>query len=430
MPDRCGPLIRRALMRATWSRFRSRREVKHASRRSFAVLATTLVAIASVVLSACGGAGGPTSSHDAATPGSAVYRWGVVGNKGAITQLQLDRPTAIADIHGNVTQIATSNSDGYALTSTGAVYAWGVNSYGELGDGRLTPYETRAVKVDFPPGVRIKSLANPMPFDAGVAIDSTGHAWGWGLNAVDDLCLSGLVNSRPEQLQLSGVTLATGARTHALFDSSGTVYACGSGDAGELGNGSTSASSTPAAVLGLPSGVKVTALTSSWEGSGALLADGDYYNWGYNAAGQLGNGSTANSAVPVKVGLPGPVRQVFQGGSGPRNGQTVAILRDGDTWAWGDNDRGQLGIGTVISSDAPVTVHVPKDVTFVAVSSGGYASYGIDSTGRLWAWGDNRSGQLGTGSDRRRSTLPIAVGIHLTHVSSTAQNVAGSDDRT
>ena len=245
MPDRCGPLIRRALMRATWSRFRSRREVKHASRRSFAVLATTLVAIASVVLSACGGAEGPTSSHDAATPGSAVYRWGVVGNKGAITQLQLDRPTAIADIHGNVTQIATSNSDGYALTSTGAVYAWGVNSYGELGDGRLTPYETRAVKVDFPPGVTIKSLANPMPFDAGVAIDSTGHAWGWGLNAVDDLCLSGLVNSRPEQLPLSDVTLATGARTHALFDSSGTVYACGSGDAGELGNGSTARAAPP-----------------------------------------------------------------------------------------------------------------------------------------------------------------------------------------
>ena len=401
-----------------------------ASRRSLAGLATTLVAIASVALSACGGSGGPTSPHDATTASSTVYRWGVVGNKGAITQLQLDRPTAIADIRGKVTQIATSNSDGYALTSTGAVYAWGVNSYGELGDGQLTPYETRAVKVELPRGVRITSLANPMPFDAGLAIDSAGHAWGWGLNAVGDLCLSGLVNSRPEQLHLNDVTLATGARTHALFDSSGTVYACGSGDAGELGNGSTTASSTPTPVTGLPGGVRVTALTSSWEGSGALLADGDYYNWGYNAAGQLGNGSTLNSAVPVEVHLPGPVRQVFQGGSGPKNGQTMAVLRDRDTWAWGDNDRGQLGIGSLTSSDVPLKVHTPKGVTFVAVSSGGFASYGIDTTGELWAWGDNRSGQLGTGSGRRRATVPVAVGVRLTQVSSTAQNVAGVDERT
>jgi len=387
------------------------------------VLASTVLLAA--LVAACGTSGGNPSSTTASTAPSTVYRWGVVGNKGAITQLQLDRPTALAGISGKVVQIATSNSDGYALDSEGSVYGWGVNSYGELGDGQLTPYETKAVRVEFPSGVKITSLANPMPFDGGLAIDSAGHAWGWGLNGVGDLCLPNLVNSHPEQLPLSDVTLATGARTHALFDSGGTVYACGSGDVGELGNGSTASSSTPAPVIGLPSGVKVTALASSWEGSGALLANGDYYNWGYNAAGQLGNGSTANSAVPVRVQLPGAVRQVFQGGSGPKNGQTIAILNGGETWTWGNNDRGQLGIGSVTSSAVPVRVRVPKGVTFVAVSSGGYASYGIGRTGLLWAWGDNGSGQLGIGSSRQRATLPVDVGIHLTQVSSTAQNVAG-----
>jgi alpha-tubulin suppressor-like RCC1 family protein len=395
-----------------------------AGRRRTFVLGLSVLFIGPLVLAACGGSGeGPTPQR-APTAHSTVYRWGVVGNRGAITQLQLDRPTVIAGITGKVVQIATSNSDGYALTSTGAVYGWGVNSYGELGDGELTPYETKAVRVDFPAGVTVTSLANPMPFDGGLAIDSTGNAWGWGLNGEGDLCLPGLVNKRPIQLPLHDVTLATGARTHALFDSSGTVYACGSGDAGELGNGSTSSSSTPIPVVGLPSAVKVTALTSSWEGSGALFADGDYYNWGYNAAGQLGNGSTINSSVPVKVALAGPVRQVFQGGSGPKNGQSIAILQNGATWTWGDNDRGQLGIGTSISSAVPVKVHVPAGVAFRTVSSGGYASYGVDTTGRLWAWGDNTSGQLGTGSDPLRSTVPIDVGIHATGVSSTAQNVA------
>jgi alpha-tubulin suppressor-like RCC1 family protein len=398
--------------------------VTAASRRSPALLAG-LVVVTCVVLAACGG--GPSKGSTATT--TTVSRWGVVGNAGAIRQLELDRPTAIAGIRGRVVQIATSNSDGYALSSTGAVYAWGVNSDGELGDDALTPYETKAVEVDFPAGVKITSLPNPMPFDAGLAIDSGGHAWGWGLNGADDLCLTGLVHSRPQQLSLADVTLATGARTHALFDSNGTVYACGSGDAGELGNGSTTSTSTPTPVVGLPGGVKVTALTSSWEGSGAQLANGDYYNWGYNAAGQLGNGSTLQSAVPVKVGLPGSVRQVFQGGSGPKNGQTIAILQDGAVWAWGNNDRGQLGIGTRIDGDVPVRVHVPNNVTFVKVNSGGFASYAIDSTGRLWAWGDNGSGQLGTGSDPQLATLPVDVGIHLTQVSSTAQNVAGFEDR-
>ena len=400
--------------------------VTPSSRRSPALLAAILVAVTSVVIAGCGGGSSESSSVTTTT----VYRWGVVGNAGAISQLELERPTPIAGIKGRVLQIATSNSDGYALTSTGAVYAWGVNSDGELGDGTVTPYETHAVEVDFPTGVKITALPNPMPFDAGLAIDSTGHIWGWGLNGADDLCLTGLVHSRPQQLPLSGVTVATGARTHALFDSNGTVYACGSGDAGELGNGSTTSTSTPTPVIGLPTGVTVTALTSSWEGSGALFANGDYYNWGYNAAGQLGNSSTENSAVPVKVALPDSVRQVFQGGSGKKNGQTIAILRDGGVWAWGNNDRGQLGIGTQIDSEVAARVHVPKNVTFDKVNSGGYASYAIDSTGRLWAWGDNKSGQLGTGSDPQLTTLPVDVGVHLTQISSTAQNVAGLEEHT
>lgn len=375
--------------------------------------------VAGLVLAACGGIAPSTPSTR-----TTAYRWGVVGNQGKIAQLELARPTRVGGVSGTIVQIATSNSDSYALTSDGEVFAWGVNSYGELGDGRQTPYETRAVKVAFPAGVRIVALPNPMPFDAGLAIDSTGHVWGWGLNGDHDLCLPGLIETRPQQLPLSDVTLATGARTHALFYSKGTVFACGGGDAGELGNGSTAPSAAPTPVVGLPSGEKVTALTSSWEGSGALLADGSYFNWGYNAAGQLGNATSADSAAPIKVALPGPASQVFQGGSGPTNGQTVAILRDGSVWTWGNNTKGQLGIGTRTNSTTPVRVHTPPGVRFVKVNSGGYASYAIDRSGHLWAWGGNDNGQLGTGTGRVE-TLPVDVGIHLQQVSSTASNVAG-----
>jgi alpha-tubulin suppressor-like RCC1 family protein len=349
----------------------------------------------------------------------------VVGNRGKIAPLELDRPTVVGGISGEVVQIATSNSDGYALTSSGAVWAWGVGNYGELGDGKTPSYKTRAVKVEFPTGVKIASLANPMPFDGALAIDSSGHAWGWGLNADGDLCLSGLTKRYPSRIPLSHVTLATGARTHSLFDASSQVYACGDGEDGVLGNGSTTSSSKPTAVVGLPRTVRVTALTSSWEGSGALLSNGAYYNWGYNAAGQLGNGSTANSDEPVEVNLPAKVRQVFQGGSGATNGQTIAILANGSVWAWGNNKKGQLGDASRTSSDVPVAVSVPAGVTFVKVDSGGYSCYAIDNSGRLWAWGGNENGQLGTGSGTRVETEPVDVDIHLSQISSTASNVAG-----
>ena len=383
-----------------------------------------IVLIASLALASCGGAS--TSTAIAPTP---VYRFGVVGNQGKIASLELDRPTLVGGIGGRVVQIATSNSDGYALTSSGAVWAWGVGSYGELGDGKTPPYDTRAVKVAFPTDVKITSLANPMPFDGAVAIDSSDHAWGWGLNADGDLCLSGLTHPRPSQIQLSDVKLASGARTHSLFYSKGQVYACGSGASGVLGNGTMSSSSTPTAVVGLPRTVGVTALTSSWEGSGALLSNGLYYDWGYNATGQLGNGSTVNSDEPVEVKLSAEVRQVFQGGSGATNGQTIAILANGSVWAWGNNKKGQLGDATRATSDVPVPVSVPAGVTFVKVNSGGYSCYAIDNSGRLWAWGGNDNGQLGTGTTARVEAEPVDTGIRLSQISSTASNVAGLEQR-
>ena len=393
--------------------------------------APLLALAASLALAACsGGATSTTTTTNTATATPAatatpVYRFGVVGNHGKIAQLERGTPTVVAGITGKVIQIATSNSDSYALTSSGTVWAWGVGSYGELGNGGTSAYVTRAVQVSFPAGVRIVALPNPMPFDGALAIDSLGRAWGWGLNANGDLCLSGLAQLRPSRIPLTDVTAATGARTHSLFDSGGRVYACGAGADGVLGNGSTASSSKPVPVTGLPPAARVTALTSSWEGSGALLSNGVYYDWGYNAAGQLGDGGTADSDVPVQVKLPAAVRQVSQGGSGAGNGQTVAILADGSVWAWGDGTKGQLGDGGTAGSDVPVQVKMPAGVTFTTVNSGGYSCYAIDSSGRLWAWGGNQNGQLGTGSSARIETTPVNVGIHLTQVSSTASNVAG-----
>jgi alpha-tubulin suppressor-like RCC1 family protein len=394
--------------------------------RRQAALALALL-LGAVGLTACGGGSGsaPSATTNPGSSHSVVYTFGVAGTEGPVIQTEHEAPTPIAGIVGNVVQIATSNSDTYALTSSGTVWAWGVGSHGELGDGSTPLYRQAAVKVDFPEGVTITSLPNPMPFDGGLAIDSSGDAWGWGLNLTNDLCLPGAaVVSRPEKIPLPDVTLGTGARTHSLLVSDGTLYACGSGEFGELGNGSTGSSSTPTPVVGLPKG-EVKALTSSWGASGALMADGSYYDWGYNRAGQLGNGTTDDSAVPIHVTLPEAVVQVFQGGSGAKNGQTIAILANGTLWTWGNGMHGQLGNGGTTSSTTPIRITLPRGANPAEVASGGYASYAIDTSGKLWSWGRNDDGQLGTGGRGPDRLTPVATGLSLTQISSTAQNAAG-----
>jgi alpha-tubulin suppressor-like RCC1 family protein len=192
---------------------------------------------------------------------------------------------------------------------------------------------------------------------------------------------------------------------------------------GELGDGTTADSPTPTAVVRLPKGA-VRALVSSWQGSGALMADGSYYDWGYNAAGQLGDGRTNNSTTPVLVPLPAAVTQVSQGGSDGENGQSLALLSDGSAWSWGSGRWGQLGDGSQEDASSPVRVAVPSGVTFSQVSSGGASSYAIDGTGHLWAWGQNNAGQLGIGV-ATGAVRPIPVGIVLSQISSTAAYVAG-----
>ena len=367
--------------------------------------------------------GTPATSAAPATAGE-VLSWGAVGSKGKLPGGHR-RPVPVAGIVGTVTSIATSNSDSYALTSAGQVWAWGAGAMGELGNETTPQVTERAVQVDFPAGVTIRSLANPMPFDGGLAIDSQGGLWGWGVNTASELCLPGpQVVLRPTQLPVHGVTLATGAARHIVFDAGGTVYACGQGLAGQLGDGSFRRAPTPVAVVGLPT-VGVKALTSSWMGSGALMSDGSYYDWGYNASGQLGNGTTTNSAVPVHVTLPASVAQASMGGSTAANGQTIVLLTNGQVWTWGNGAFGQMGNGSTVSSPSPLQLMPPGSARWVFVNSGGYASYAVDAAGTLWSWGRNDVGQLGTGRTPSTTATPLDVGVTMTRVSSTADNVAG-----
>jgi alpha-tubulin suppressor-like RCC1 family protein len=405
-------------------------------------IAMLAVCAAGLGLTACGGSRPATSPalRRAAHVAGTVEAWGRFGGGSGRTRVTAmpkgtgmgpgvgpvrTRPTIVDGVRGTVRQVSTSNSDGYALTRTGAVYAWGAGGQGELGDGGKARLSLAAVRVRFPAGVKIASLPDPMPFDGGMAIDTRGRVWAWGNDLNQEFCLAhpALLDT-PVKVPLTDVTLAVGAARHATYDTGGRIVSCGLGEFGQLGNGTTglrSETATPVAVRGLPAG-GVIALTAAYGNTGALMADGTYYDWGTNADGQLGDGTTTERDTPVKVALPGPVRSVSMGGSLANNGQTMALLSSGALWEWGAGAVGQLGDGATANRPRPFSLTEPHGAHFVTVSSGGQTDYAIDQHGRLWSWGGDTEGDVGRGATGAPVTRPVEHVVRVSQVSATAHD--------
>jgi alpha-tubulin suppressor-like RCC1 family protein len=362
--------------------------------------------------------GSPASAQLAASGGRVAF-WGSFAGS---TSRHLSPVTVT--LPGRVTQVGTSNSTVYALLASGSVYAWGTGTRGQLGDGQDANSFVTPVRVRFPAGVRIASIVvNSGPWDTAFAIDTTGHVWGWGANGSGDMCLGNSAEHRtPVRLPFAHVTAVAGAADHATYDAGGVLYSCGMGIYGELGDGSTATSKVPVAVKGL-SGASVTALTAGFGSTGALLSDGAYYDWGLNSDGQLGDGTAGpSSGVPVQVKLADPVTQVFEGGNAPNDGQTLVLLADGSLHAWGANGAYQLGTGKRDNESAPVTIHPPPGVTYQAVASGGDTSYGVTTAGQVYAWGSGKSGAVGDGTTSP-APAPVAVESGATALISATSDV-------
>ena len=152
---------------------------------------------------------------------------------------------------------------------------------------------------------------------------------------------------------------------------------------------------------------------ASFANSGALLNNGEYFDWGYNAKGQLGSGRLGGqSDVPVRVRLQAAVVQVAQGGSIWFNGQTLVMLSNGSLWAWGADDFGQLGDGRKRAQPSPIRFQSPAGVTYESIATGSATSYAISTTGAVvMHGGPESSGRWATAARRThviRSRWPPA----------------------
>ncbi|MGI6612082.1 MAG: IPT/TIG domain-containing protein [Candidatus Nanosyncoccaceae bacterium] len=217
------------------------------------------------------------------------------------------------------------------------------------------------------------------------------------------------------------------------------AYCWGANWSGQLGNGTTTDSATPVAVSqgAVPAGTTLTSISVGHYHTCAVGSNGKAYCWGYNGEGRLGDGSTTDRTTPVAVAqgaIPTTttISKVFAGGA-----HTCAINSQGRVYCWGNGGFGQLGNGSTADRTTPVAVS--STATFTALSMGYWHTCGLASgVSRPYCWGQGTYGQLGNGSTANRST-PVLVsqgaipsGVTISKISPTSgfrTCSIGSDNR-
>lgn len=366
------------------------------------VVGGTILVVATIVPAA------QSASATTSPPQSnAVYRWGTY--RGGTTANRQEVPTLVPGV-SDVAALAAGNLASYALLTDGQEYAWGNGRYGQLGNDTRTPYATSPVEVQFPTGTFVTSIAEGNA--RAYAVDSDGNGWSWGKSGALCGARSGDV---PSEIPVpKNLVAVAGASGHVLWlTTSGAVWECDN-------------TGPPYEVAGLPSGDPAVTVSVGRNTMTVLLSGGQVWDWGQNTYGQLGDGTlTASLHVPVEVQLPSGTyaTQIYGGGDDATDGHQVALLDTGQAVAWGNGRYGQLGNGLKVNEPLPVYVSTPAGVTFTDVVAGGSASYGIDTDGNLWAWGNNSFGQAGAGATHQHLYTPVKVDSGVGLIMSTAANV-------
>jgi alpha-tubulin suppressor-like RCC1 family protein len=263
-------------------------------------------------------------------------------------------------------QLIAGSNHTFGVDEGGTVYAWGSNSYGQLGLG---------------------NTANALSPVAVPALDQ--FFWDAELHII------------------------TGANHNFAVTEAGAVFAWGGNNVGQLGRGNTTNATSPVAITALNQflwGGELHIITGQHHNFGVTEA-GEVDAWGFNnMGGQLGRGDTTNATLPVAVPV---LDQFFWDGELhiiSSFSHNFGVTETGVVYAWGYNAYGQLGQG-ITDATSPMVVNALKHFFWdgeLHIITGGYYNLGVTEAGVVFAWGVNYYGQLGR-EDTTNATLPVAL---------------------
>ncbi len=353
-----------------------------------------------------------------------------------------------------VIAVSTGNYHSIALASDGTVYTWGDNSKGQLGNGASTSFTSAVpVAVDMTGVLAGKTVTQIAAGDFfNIVLTADGKLFSWGYNGLGDLGNNSgyyAVSLVPVAVDMTGVLagktvtkIAAGGVAGSGFalavTSDGKVFGWGSDGNGELGNGG-SVTTVPTAVdmTGALAGKTAVSVAAGGGGQVALLcSDGAVYAWGNNNFGQLGRGTSGGgSAVPAAVDTTGVLAGKTITAVAAGAYFSLALASDGTVYGWGADDQGQLGNSGTGTYSTPVAVTTSGALAGITISKIGTAystSFGLSSTGKVYSWGSNGSGELGTGgSSYSAIPVPVDTSVALSGVVVTdLANSGGSANRT
>jgi alpha-tubulin suppressor-like RCC1 family protein len=292
----------------------------------------------------------------------------------------------------DVVDVTAGHNYCLVLKSDGTVWGWGLNyHYGSLGDGTFNIYPFGTI-------VQAKGLTDVVAIDAGMrhslALKSDGSVWAWGLDSSTQLGDGSTSNSNTPArvIGLRDVVAISGGEHHTLaLKTDGTVWACGQNSDGQLGNGTFSFSQFTRSFAHQVSNLTdVVAIAAGSAHSLALKADGTVWAWGDNSKGQLGNETNDNSNIPVQVSGLTNVSAIAAGGlqslalvenePAPATTEPASVL----TTTPVSSPSSPAPTSTVTTSPALTTAH--SSISTPASSTPVAGSPGEEQNNGWWVW--------------------------------------------